>query len=179
MEALLLFYLGMICILLKKGTIRNKISLLILYIYLYIMFEYVVGMPTLKELLRICSFQESIFHPCIELTLLSEGLSRGFYLNIIMFIPFGFLCPIISHDDSIFYNLFLGAGLSLFIEISQLFTLYRVSDINDFISNVLGAFIGYLCFYIFKNLNLIKEEELKKYLPIIMIVFTFVIVFFS
>lgn len=39
-----------------------------------------------------------------------------------------------------------GIGLSLIIELSQLFTLYRATDINDIIANGLGAILGCLCY---------------------------------
>ncbi|MFA9377798.1 MAG: VanZ family protein [Lachnotalea sp.] len=64
--------------------------------------------------------------------------------NILMFVPFGFIIPLLSRR---FRNarsiIFLGAGLSFAIEFCQLF-LGRGTDIDDLILNILGTIIGYL-----------------------------------
>ena len=85
-------------------------------------------------------------------------------------------------------TLLIGIGLSLFIEIAQLFTLYRATDINDLLTNVMGTFIGYLC----SKWILSKREGLEAYsettpikrdctvyVPIIIIAVTSILGFFS
>lgn len=71
-------------------------------------------------------------------------VGKGFYLNILMCIPLGFLLPLIWTSYRKWYRTVLfGACFSLMIELSQLITT-RVTDIDDFIANTFGAFLGYL-----------------------------------
>ena len=81
-----------------KSLPRVRTSLLILafYYYLCVMLTRVVGIPTLRECIRLSELGEAIFNPNINLVPLAEGLSSGFVLNIVLFVPLGFLCPLIS-----------------------------------------------------------------------------------
>ncbi len=68
---------------------------------------------------------------------------RNSILNIIAFLPLGFLLPIFCGKFRSFCSaLTLGLACSLFLELAQMFT-YRLSDINDLITNTLGAVLGY------------------------------------
>lgn len=68
---------------------------------------------------------------------------RNSLLNIIAFLPLGFLVPIFCRKyRSLRATLLLGLACSLFLEVAQMFT-YRLSDINDLITNTLGAALGY------------------------------------
>ena len=165
-----------------------SLVLLALYYYLYIMLTKIVGIPTLKEYIRLSRLGESFFHPNINLIPFSEGVSLGFVFNIFLFIPLGFLCPIISkryqHVKNVF---FIGCGLSVSIEIVQLFTLYRATDIDDLITNVVGTLIGYFCFrFVHKVIiekiharNDFTEPDYMRYIPVMIIGMTFVLGFFS
>ena len=104
-----------------------------------------------------------------------------------LFIPLGFLCPLVSKSyQSVKTMLLTGFGLSFAIEISQLFTLYRVTDVNDLMANVAGALIGYLCFALAHKLRTAKahsarssaEPHYMRYTPIATIVIAFVLAFF-
>lgn len=83
--------------------------------------------------------------------------------------------------------IFIGCGLSLFIEVIQLFTLYRATDIDDLITNVVGTLIGYLFFRgvhkvmiaKFHDRNDFAEQQYMSYIPVIIISMTFVLGFFS
>lgn len=68
---------------------------------------------------------------------------RNSILNAILFAPLGFLIPIFcSKYRSVRAALMLGLACSLFIELAQMFT-YRLSDINDLLTNTLGAYLGF------------------------------------
>ncbi|MBW9156222.1 VanZ family protein [Clostridium sp. FP2] len=72
--------------------------------------------------------------------------------NIFMFMPFGFFVALFSKKDKrIKHTVLAGAGVSLVIEIIQIFVM-RYMDINDIILNTLGAFLG------FKLLNLLEKR---------------------
>ena len=74
----------------------------------------------------------------------SEGFLT-YVLNIIMFMPLGFLLPFIwSNYRRIKKVALTGLGMSLLIEIMQLFSL-RATDIDDLAMNTIGTVLGYLC----------------------------------
>ncbi len=71
--------------------------------------------------------------------------------NIIMFIPLGFLLPIVFKKFRSFFNTTLFAfAFSFFIECFQYF-IGRSSDIDDLILNTLGGIIGYGIFILFNK----------------------------
>lgn len=73
-----------------------------------------------------------------------EKVLRSFFLNILLFIPLGYLVP---YTFSFFRRLwkifFLGLGASLFIESMQLITHLGWFDASDLLHNTLGALVGY------------------------------------
>lgn len=192
------FLLGiiLICVMLiiisKKNRTISKtkifISLVVFYYYLCVMLTKVVGIPTLSEYIRLSRLGEAFFNPNINLIPFSDGFSLSFILNIFLFVPLGFLCPLISKSYQCVKNtLLIGCGLSFSIEIVQLFTLYRATDINDLITNIVGTLIGYFCFRFFEKLGITKsysindskEQDYMRYMPIVIIITTFILGFFS
>lgn len=190
------FLLGLIiiCILLvtffrKNRTlpkIKISIASLTLYYYLCVMLTNIVGLPCLSEFIRLSRLGESFFDPNINLIPFGDGFSLSFLLNIMLFVPLGFLCPLISKHYQRVKNIFLvGCGLSFTIEILQLFTLYRATDIDDLITNTVGTLIGYFCFLFIDKLVLSKldsgrnfdEPYYMKYLPVIIIGITLILGF--
>lgn len=64
-------------------------------------------------------------------------------LNVLLFIPLGMMLPFIwTKYRAVKETVLFGAGMSLVIEILQIFT-FRSTDINDLITNVLGTFLGF------------------------------------
>lgn len=182
----------MLIIIFKKNRTISKARIsilsLVFYYYLCVMLTKIVGIPTLKEYIRLSRLGESFFNPNINLIPFSDGFSLGFILNIFLFIPLGFLCPLMSkYYQHIKNTLFIGLGLSLSIEIVQLFTPYRATDIDDLITNVVGTLIGYLCFKLIQKLAAttfpsktdITEPHYMRYIPIIIIAINFILGFFS
>ncbi|ADK14148.1 VanZ family protein [Clostridium ljungdahlii] len=80
-----------------------------------------------------------------------------YVLNIILFIPLGFLIPLIWTSWNKWKSIIIGSSFSILIELSQLFNT-RCTDIDDFILNTLGAIVGY-CLY--KMLNRVKKKDIK------------------
>ncbi|WP_455543348.1 VanZ family protein [Intestinibacter sp.] len=74
----------------------------------------------------------------------SKSYWRNIILNILMFVPFGFLLPIL--DDK-FKNFFSSMGLSLLftvgIEMTQYATKRGIFEVDDIMNNWIGALIGY------------------------------------
>lgn len=143
--------------LLRNRTLTHKvrtiISSLLFYCYLVLSLTNVFGIPTVMELSRLTSLGQPLFNPNLEMMPLADGFSFSFILNVIAFMPFGFLVPMISPTYSKWYKtVLLGFLFSLSIEVSQLFTLYRATDINDLLTNTFGTVLGYLCFTIINKL---------------------------
>lgn len=73
----------------------------------------------------------------------------AYLLNVILFIPLGFLIPFIWIDFSSFKKIMIfGTALSLVIEMSQLFN-NRRTDIDDLILNTAGAIIGFILYRLY------------------------------
>lgn len=69
--------------------------------------------------------------------------------NIIGFLPFGFMLPIVAEKmRSGFLIIMSGFALSMTVELIQLATKVGCFDVDDLILNTLGAAIGYLLFAI-------------------------------
>lgn len=80
--------------------------------------------------------------------------------NLVMFIPIGFLAPIIWKRLNCFRNtLILGLSVTCFIEFVQYF-IGRSSDIDDVFLNTIGVLMGYYIFSFFYFL--LKKPILKK-----------------
>ena len=96
---------------------------------------YVTGLPTV---------QFTVFEPKFYLLPFIGILFdiRNSILNVIAFLPLGFLVPLFCTKFRSFRSvLILGLGCALFLELAQMFT-YRLSDINDLITKTMGALIG-------------------------------------
>jgi glycopeptide antibiotics resistance protein len=125
-----------------------------------VLFSGVVGIPTFTEWQRLMHFGKAIFNPNINLIPFVDGVHIDFILNVLCFLPLGFLLPIISRKyNNLKSILLIGLSISFFIELSQLFTLYRESDINDLITNGLGTLLGWLCFKILVKIGLFKPTQ--------------------
>lgn len=67
--------------------------------------------------------------------------------NILLFIPFGFLCAwVIPAARKMWSCTLIGLATTLFIESIQLFTGRGLFQIDDVLTNTLGAVIGYLIY---------------------------------
>lgn len=78
------------------------------------------------------------------------GLSMATILNILLFIPFGFLSAVIFKKlrNKWIYGVLIGLIFTIIIEFLQLFT-GRFVQLEDILMNTLGTYIGYwICIYI-------------------------------
>lgn len=85
------------------------------------------------------------FRPRVNLTLFAYMFSdyRSSLLNILFFIPMGFLLPMIwTRFRAVYRTVPFGLAASIFIEGTQLLS-PRATDVNDLITNTLGTVIGY------------------------------------
>ncbi|MDZ7548062.1 VanZ family protein, partial [Clostridium perfringens] len=99
-------------------------------IYLIISLTQVVGFPSLEEWQRLSRLNQPIFNPIINLIPFNDGFEISAILNVIFFMPFGFLLPTLWKKYRILWpTLCSGLVFSIIIEISQLFVLHRETDI--------------------------------------------------
>jgi len=82
----------------------------------------------------------------INLTLFDTAGSTTYLLNIVLFMPLGFLLPTIWPQFRKMKNtVCAGFFFSLAIELNQLLN-NRITDIDDVFTNTLGAIIGYVLY---------------------------------
>ncbi|MGG0485206.1 VanZ family protein [Priestia aryabhattai] len=82
--------------------------------------------------------------------------------NIVLFMPFGFLLPIVLNNmNNLLRVCLVGILLSTSIECIQLFMPDRWTDIDDVILNVLGAGMGYT---VFKKISEMYKIKVKTYM---------------
>lgn len=88
----------------------------------------------------------------------SEG-AMTYILNIIMFMPLGFLLPLLWEQyEKIARVIAAGAGFSFLIEVGQLFN-RRKTDIDDLLMNVIGTILGFIICYVFHKIFRTKRKE--------------------
>ena len=88
----------------------------------------------------------------------SEG-AMTYILNIIMFMPLGFLLPLLwKQYEKIARAIAAGAGFSFLIEVGQLFN-RRKTDIDDLLMNVIGTILGFVIYYGFHKIFRTKHKE--------------------
>ena len=86
---------------------------------------------------------------------------RYIILNILMFVPIGFMMPLIFKKCQCWYMTYLGGfATTLFIETIQLITKRGIFEIDDIINNTLGCAIGYGIVMIF--ISLFKRKKLNE-----------------
>lgn len=109
-------------------------------------------------LLRFDQLQEAIRKGSLEPL-------RHAFLNALMFVPLGFLFPMLNRDAlaRLFYVAPLGLMLSTSIEAIQMFLRIGQCDLEDIISNSLGAIVGLFLYklylFLFRRFEDEDEEE--------------------
>lgn len=127
--------------------------------YLYLVVS-VTGIGTLEDLL---SYPEVIRPGEINVLPFSSGFGIQNILNIIMFMPFGFLVPLIwKPSRKLSGTVLLGFEFSLLIEFLQLFN-RRATDIDDLLMNTLGALLGFLLWKIYQLLVKKMPKEIHSF----------------
>ena len=105
----------------------------------------------------------------VQLTHINEWWAlKNILGNIISFIPFGFLLPIVYNKINSFFKFFASNILFiLFVESFQFFTRIGCFDVDDIILNFVGSLCGYLVLLLvkflfkttFKSVCFSKENE--------------------
>lgn len=139
-----------------------------------------VGIPTVYTMKVDFTFN---LVPVIDIFNRPVEYIKNTILNIILFMPMGFLLPVIWKEyHSIKKTVFMGLAISVIIELLQIFT-FRLTDIDDLITNTLGTFLGYCCGKIFSFKLPLKipantQNVSMKCEPAIILITIFLIAFF-
>lgn len=153
------------CIVFQTGFLlkaQKKLSIKhFLWVYVFLFYLALVYMVTGVGNIWVIGKYETLIR-ISEINILpfaSEGITT-YILNIILFMPLGFLLPTIWPQFRTIKNVaYTGLFFSLAIELSQLLN-HRITDIDDLLMNTLGAIIGYLIYRaLFKMLY--KRGEIK------------------
>lgn len=167
-------------IILRYGIFRKRdfgqfIAVLVFALYSTAVFS-VVGIPTVGTFTVHLDFNVI---PLIDIVNSPSEYIKNTVLNIILFIPLGFLVPAVwKNYRSVKTMFFMGLALSAGIEILQIFT-FRLTDVDDLITNTAGTVIGY---YISKKFSFKlplqpagDNEDPTRYEPVIILAVMFLI----
>lgn len=112
---------------------------------------------------------------------------RNIILNMLLFVPLGFLLPMGIKRFRVFWKIyFVGFLLTLGIETLQLLLKRGVFELDDILNNTIGATIGYGCFALITLIiSLIKGKQ--KYvkrtiifqLPLFIVIVSFAMIFIT
>ena len=98
--------------------------------------------------------------PIVHLFETYDGWLGNIIGNITMFIPVGLAWPFCFRKlNTIGKTVLAGACFPLLIEITQLPFYSRCSDVDDFILNTTGIFLGALIYFVVKRLTSRKKEK--------------------
>ena len=136
----------------RRTNFIHMIWVLIFLYYVYLVLE-TTGIGTIWEigLYPGMKLQEEI-----NLIPFRDGISLSMILNVVMFMPLGFLLPLLWKEyQSLVRTAIIGFCFSCGIEFCQLFN-RRVSDVDDLLMNTLGAILGWLIWIVFSRITHLK-----------------------
>ncbi|MCI5499133.1 MAG: VanZ family protein [Clostridiales bacterium] len=138
------FLLLLLSVLWNGNSPRRRGLLLIFTLFIVAVYS-AVGLPSIAGI---------HVDPEVHLIPLLDGWSsplsylKNMLLNTLLFLPLGFLLPVLWEGARSFKRVFLfGVCLSLGIELLQLLN-FRLTDVDDLIANTAGALLGYLLFHV-------------------------------
>lgn len=131
----------------KEHVIRHIVWTYVFMLYCYLAVEVAADMGTMWDIIKYGGIRGVVY---LKPFMIDELKSH--ILNVIMFMPLGFLLPLVWNNfRKILKVAIVGLLMSLAIEVSQLFC-YRTTDINDLITNTLGTITGYMLWIIFHKI---------------------------
>lgn len=145
----------------QKGTYLHILYLIIFSVYLFGIFHYtrtgtlydakLYGLEFNVNQINLIPFSD------MEIDFVAYGL------NVILFMPLGFLLPFIWSNFEKYKSIITcSISLSAIIEISQLLN-NRRTDIDDLILNTIGAIIGLILFKLFSRITNHNTVQNTKY----------------
>ncbi len=163
----------------KRQNMAKFFMVLIFACYSMAVFS-LVGVPTITTLRVDFSFN---LIPLIDIFNSPVEYIKNTILNVLLFMPMGFLLPVIwKNYRSIKKTVFTGLAVSIMIELLQIFT-FRLTDIDDLITNTFGTFLGYECgkrfsFRLPWKMQRNHKNTSVKYEPVVILAAVLLIAFF-
>ncbi len=163
----------------RQRSFRKFILVLLFAVYVMAVFS-VTGIPALGRCHVDLGFN---LIPLIDIVNSPADYLKNTALNILLFVPMGFLLPAVWKEyRSGKAAVLMGLAVSVTIEALQIFT-FRLTDIDDLITNTAGTFLGYylarrLAFRLPLKLPADYKDMKGKWEPIIILVVVFCIGFF-
>ncbi|MGH0858734.1 VanZ family protein [Bacillus pacificus] len=163
------FFTIMFCIVFQIGCYfkaKNNISIRhFLWVYVFLFYLSLVYKVTqIATVWDISRYETWIRVNQINLTLFDTVGSTTYLLNILLFMPLGFLLPTIWPQFRKMKNtVCAGFFFSLAIELNQLLN-NRITDIDDLFTNTLGTIVGYVLYKVLYTAlfkMILKREEKK------------------
>lgn len=152
------------CIMFQIGCyfkVKNNISIRhFLWVYVFLFYLSLVYKVTqIATVWDINRYETWIRVSQINLTLFDTAGSTTYLLNIVLFMPFGFLLPTIwPHFRKMKNTVCAGFFFSLAIELNQLLN-NRITDIDDLFTNTFGAIVGYVLYRVLFKMICKREEK--------------------
>lgn len=146
----------------KNLKCEKNVVIHLVWVYIFLLYIYLaLSKAGIGSIWDIGRYREIIRFNEINLIPFSSVGALTYILNIIMFMPLGFLLPLIWKEFRNIINVSItGLGFSLSIEFCQLFNL-RTTDIDDLMMNTLGAILGYLIWICVNKLfNLMNKNTI-------------------
>ena len=172
---LAIFILEFITYLKNRNNYQIKVSIIFFIIYIWLVIE-TTDIGKLNDIIyAITELDITPIQGKINL-IIFEHPGLDYLLNIILFIPLGFLIPVIWNKYNLIKTTIVGIILSLLIEITQLFN-YRSTDINDLLTNLIGTIIGYIIYRIISIKIRPTNNSINRISPIIYISISIIIMF--
>ncbi len=149
----------------KKGTVRKLIrraGIVLFVIYMVLMMYALFFFEAYGRGVRGEDIYRYNLRPFVEIRrfwscrgqLGRTALVMNIFGNVLGFIPYGFILPVITNKMRSGFSVILsGFALSLFVETVQLVTRVGCFDVDDLLLNTLGAAIGYFAFAICDHLR--------------------------
>jgi glycopeptide antibiotics resistance protein len=136
----------------------------------FVMFIYVTQLMSfgngLGELLNLTPLQPIFL--AIKYGAINAGMATQFLLNIIMFLPFGFVLPFVFRKkfSGFLPILFISLMVSFLTELIQLIS-GRNADIDDLIANTMGGLLGFALYVFWQGfLFLLKSKKQGEKIPL-------------
>lgn len=101
--------------------------------------EYKYSLRPLKEIRRYLTYIDQLGLWYVFLNLAG---------NVMAFVPFGFVLPVITRYRKFYQVFFLSMEFSLIVEIIQLVSKVGSFDVDDILLNTLGGVLGYVAYQI-------------------------------
>lgn len=140
------------CYLKKTGRKQPPLHVISAFIFCY----YLVGILTMTGIGRLKAFSPRIV-PIPFRDMISGPVDT--ILNVILFLPLGFFLPLLYKKyDRVSKAALTGFLLSLSVELIQMFG-RGGTDINDLITNTVGAGLGYLIFKLLAKRTGVRLRE--------------------